>query len=94
MQVFGEIGGIQKTMYTKQSAEYLEYMRGVFLPSIQCPPNIAEEYCQAIQQLNARDFKKYFQVSLTVYETMDRFLCSATLNLCILLQTFIQKSKG
>ncbi|CAM0141297.1 unnamed protein product [Umbelopsis sp. WA50703] len=59
--VFGEIGGIQKTMYTKQSVEYLEYMRGVFLPSIQCPPSIAEEYCQAIQQLNVRDFKKYFQ---------------------------------
>jgi exportin-T len=66
LQVFGEIGGIQKTMYTKQSVEYLEFMRNVFLPSIQCPPAIAEEYCQAIQQLNLRDFKKYFQVSMPI----------------------------
>ncbi|KAI8578810.1 hypothetical protein K450DRAFT_245632 [Umbelopsis ramanniana AG] len=59
--VFGEISGIQKTMYTKQSVEYVEYIRNVFFPSIQCPPAISEEYCQAIQQLDLRDFKKYFQ---------------------------------
>ncbi|KAI8365229.1 armadillo-type protein [Radiomyces spectabilis] len=59
--VFGEITSIQKALYTKQGGEYLEYMNNVFLPSIQCPRETAERYCQAVQQYDGKEFKKYFQ---------------------------------
>ncbi|RUO96313.1 armadillo-type protein [Jimgerdemannia flammicorona] len=58
---FGEISGIQKAIYAKQGTRFIEYMRGVYLPSIQCPPNMAEDYLQALQQLEMRAFKKFFQ---------------------------------
>ena len=54
---------IQKTLYSKQGNEFLEYMNNVFLPSLQCPPETAQTYCQALQQCDNRAFKKYFQVN-------------------------------
>ncbi|KAI8980264.1 armadillo-type protein [Pilobolus umbonatus] len=63
--VFGEMTGIQKTMCTKQGAEFIEYMNKVFFPSIQCPSETAERYCQAVQQCEGRQFKKYFQTFIT-----------------------------
>ncbi|KAI8984344.1 armadillo-type protein [Mycotypha africana] len=63
--VFGEMTSIQKAMYSKQGADYLEYMKNIYLPSIQCPPETAERYCQAIQQTDSRQFKKYFQSFIT-----------------------------
>ncbi|RCI03969.1 pre-tRNA nuclear export protein, partial [Rhizopus stolonifer] len=60
--VFGEMTSIQKGMCTKQGNDFIEYMKTVFFPSIQCPPETAERYCQAIQQYEGRQFKKYFQV--------------------------------
>ncbi|OAD74660.1 hypothetical protein PHYBLDRAFT_180902 [Phycomyces blakesleeanus NRRL 1555(-)] len=63
--VFGEITGIQKAMYTKQSNEFTEYMTNVFFPSIQCPREGAERYCQAIQQYDNKEFKKYFQTFIS-----------------------------
>ncbi|CDS03104.1 hypothetical protein LRAMOSA00506 [Lichtheimia ramosa] len=59
--VFGELTSIQKMLYEKQGNEFLEYISNVFLPSIQCPPETASSYCQALQQCDARAFKKYFQ---------------------------------
>ncbi|KAG2221392.1 hypothetical protein INT45_012643 [Circinella minor] len=59
--VFGEMTSIQKTLYIKHGNEFLEYMNNVFLPSMQCPPETAQTYCQALQQCDNRAFKKYFQ---------------------------------
>ncbi|KAI7870604.1 armadillo-type protein [Spinellus fusiger] len=59
--VFGEITSIQQTMYMKQSKEFTEYLVNVFFPSIRCPRDAAERYCQAIQQCGNKEFKKYFQ---------------------------------
>ncbi|KAI9254548.1 armadillo-type protein [Phascolomyces articulosus] len=59
--VFGEMTSIQKTLYSKHGNEFLEYMNNVFLPSMQCPPETAQNYCQALQQYDNRAFKKYFQ---------------------------------
>ncbi|CEP16433.1 hypothetical protein [Parasitella parasitica] len=59
--VFGEMTSIQKAMCSKQGANFIDYMKRVFLPSIQCPPETAERYCQAVQQYEGRQFKKYFQ---------------------------------
>jgi exportin-T len=52
---------IQKTLCVKQGNNFIEYMKNVFFPSIQCPPETAERYCQAVQQYESRAFKKYFQ---------------------------------
>ncbi|KAI8097196.1 armadillo-type protein [Halteromyces radiatus] len=65
MLVFGEITAIQKTLYSKQGNDYVEYMMNVFFPSIQCPRETAERYCQAIQQYDAKQFKKYYQSFIT-----------------------------
>lgn len=55
---------IQKALCVKQGGDFIEYMKTVFFPSIQCPTDTAERYCQAVQQYEGRQFKKYFQVSL------------------------------
>ncbi|OZJ05156.1 hypothetical protein BZG36_02232 [Bifiguratus adelaidae] len=56
-----EIAGIQKAMYEQQPDGFVTYMRAQFLPAIQCPPELAEEYLQAIQTLDNRMFKRFFQ---------------------------------
>lgn len=73
-QVFGEISGILKAIYTKQGARFIEYMGGVYLPSIQCPQNMSEEYLHALQQLDVRAFKKFFQVIFWSIECLARIL--------------------
>ncbi|KAG0172349.1 pre-tRNA nuclear export protein, partial [Apophysomyces sp. BC1015] len=60
--VFGEMTSIQKVLCTRQGNEFVEYMNNVFFPSIQCPRETAERYCQAVQQYDVKEFKKYFQV--------------------------------
>ncbi|KAG0225933.1 pre-tRNA nuclear export protein [Mortierella sp. GBA43] len=59
--VLGEIAGLQKAMAQKQGDVFLSYLSQVYLPSINCPPELAQEYIQALQQLDAKQFKKYFQ---------------------------------
>lgn len=61
--VLGEIAGLQKAIASKQGDTFLSYLNQVYLPSIHCPPELAQEYIQALQQLDAKQFKKYFQVS-------------------------------
>ncbi|KAF9294429.1 pre-tRNA nuclear export protein [Mortierella antarctica] len=61
MLVLGEISGLQKAMCLKQGEGFLNYLSQVYLPSMNCPPDLAQEYCQALQQLDAKQFKKYFQ---------------------------------
>ncbi|KAF7730156.1 pre-tRNA nuclear export protein [Apophysomyces ossiformis] len=59
--VFGEMTSIQKVVCSKQGNQFIEYMNNVFFPSIQCPRETAERYCQAVQQYDVKEFKKYFQ---------------------------------
>ncbi|KAG0367569.1 pre-tRNA nuclear export protein [Gamsiella multidivaricata] len=61
MLVLGEIAGLQKAMVMKQGDVFLTYLSQVYLPSINCPTELAQEYIQALQQLDAKNFKKYFQ---------------------------------
>ncbi|KAF9961993.1 pre-tRNA nuclear export protein [Modicella reniformis] len=62
MLVLGEIAGLQKAMAQKQGDVFLSYLSQVYLPSINCPADLAQEYVQALQQLDTKQFKKYFQV--------------------------------
>ncbi|KAF9345126.1 pre-tRNA nuclear export protein [Mortierella sp. AD094] len=61
MLVLGEIAGLQKAMALKQGDVFLTYLSQVYLPSINCPGDLAQEYVQALRQLDAKQFKKYFQ---------------------------------
>ncbi|CAO3687198.1 unnamed protein product [Rhizopus stolonifer] len=63
--VFGEITSIQKAMYMKQGGKFIEYMKTVYFPSIQCPPETADAYSLAVQQYDGKQFKKYFQSFIT-----------------------------
>ncbi|CAG8540097.1 13108_t:CDS:10 [Ambispora gerdemannii] len=59
--VLNEICLILKAMLAQQSSDFVDYLRGTWLPSIQCPPELAEEFSQALQQLDAKALRKYFQ---------------------------------
>ncbi|KAG0254528.1 pre-tRNA nuclear export protein [Actinomortierella ambigua] len=61
MMVVGEITNIQKTILAKQGQTLLQFLGHVYLPAIHCPPELAQEYCQALQQLDVKQFRKYFQ---------------------------------
>lgn len=78
--VLGEIAGLQKAMAQKQGDVFLNYLNQVYLPSMNCPPDLAQEYVQALQQLDAKQFKKYFQVP-TIVSSYAVNLCT-TIALC------------
>ncbi|KAL1916477.1 uncharacterized protein VTP21DRAFT_5668 [Calcarisporiella thermophila] len=59
--VVGEIALLQRAIFERGGAAFADYLREGYLPSIQCPPSLADEYVQALQQLDAKNFKKYFQ---------------------------------
>ncbi|KAF9114533.1 pre-tRNA nuclear export protein [Mortierella sp. AM989] len=61
MLVLGEIAGLQKAMSVKQGDVFLTYLSQVYLPSINCPADLTQEYVQALGGLDVKQFKKYFQ---------------------------------
>lgn len=40
------------------------YLRGTYFPSINFPEQAAEEYLNALQKLDNKNFKKFFQVCI------------------------------
>ncbi|CAJ0757562.1 9473_t:CDS:10 [Entrophospora sp. SA101] len=53
--VVSEISNMIKTMYTLRGNEFLEYTRNIWLRQ-----DLADEFLQALQQLDQKAFKKYF----------------------------------
>ncbi|RIA97435.1 armadillo-type protein [Glomus cerebriforme] len=54
--VLNEISSILKTMYSLRGHELLDYLRRIWLPQ-----DFADEFLQALQQLELKGFRKYFQ---------------------------------
>ncbi|CAG8571231.1 11366_t:CDS:10 [Funneliformis mosseae] len=54
--VLNEIPGIIRTMYSQRGHELIDYLRRVWLPQ-----NLADEFVQALQQLDQKGFKTYFR---------------------------------
>ncbi|CAB5396336.1 unnamed protein product [Rhizophagus irregularis] len=54
--ILNEISSILKTMYSLRGHELLDYLRRVWLPL-----DSADEFLQALQQLELKEFRKYFQ---------------------------------
>ncbi len=53
-------------MYSQRGHELLDYLRRVWLPQ-----DVADEFLQALQQLDQKGFKKYFQVFVLILYSSD-----------------------
>ncbi|XP_075712993.1 exportin-T isoform X1 [Rhinoderma darwinii] len=51
-----------KTIYLKRGPECIQYLQQEYLPSLQVSPEIIQEFCQALQQPDAKVFKNYLKV--------------------------------
>jgi exportin-T len=57
-----EIGALQKAIYNMKGEKLCSYLRSILFPKMGVPSTAAEEYIRAIQQLDLKQFKKYFVV--------------------------------
>ncbi|XP_032500601.1 exportin-T isoform X5 [Phocoena sinus] len=51
-----------KTIHLKRGPECVQYLQQEYLPSLQVAPEIIQEFCQALQQPDAKVFKNYLKV--------------------------------
>lgn len=51
-----------KTIYLKRGPECIQYLQQEYLPSLQVAPEITQEFCQALQQPDAKVFKNYLKI--------------------------------
>ncbi|MCO5587695.1 hypothetical protein L7F22_041646 [Adiantum nelumboides] len=58
-----ELCSLAKTMYQKRGNELLEYLTNVYLPNMQCPPDVAQEFAQNLKRLDAKELRKALEVS-------------------------------
>ncbi|KAF3901666.1 Exportin-T [Orbilia brochopaga] len=59
--VLGEVATLQKVIYGRTGGNFVTYLRETFFPSINFPEHAAEEYLSALQRLDIKTFKKFFQ---------------------------------
>ncbi|EST05806.1 Exportin-1/Importin-beta-like protein [Kalmanozyma brasiliensis GHG001] len=59
--VLGEIATLAKTIYAKRGDEMITYLLQVYFPSINCPPELAQDFAQNLKTLEAKPFKKYLE---------------------------------
>ncbi|KAF3922113.1 Exportin-T [Dactylellina cionopaga] len=59
--VLGEVATLQKVIYGRTGTNFVTYLQGTYFPSINFPEQAAEEYLSALQQLDHKKFKKFFQ---------------------------------
>ncbi|KAM8973124.1 exportin-T isoform 2-T2 [Pelodytes ibericus] len=51
-----------KTIYLKRGPECIQYLQQEYLPSLQVAPEVIQEFCQALQQPDAKVFKNYLKI--------------------------------
>lgn len=61
-QVLSEAAGLQRTIYSKAGSEYIEWLRDRELPGLGMNGNLIEEYLNALQTLDVKGFRQFFQV--------------------------------
>ncbi|KAI9362521.1 armadillo-type protein [Zopfochytrium polystomum] len=61
--VFAELALVHKRILIVQGLEYLEFLNA-YLPSIQCPPQLALQFTMALQQLPTKEFQGLLKVIL------------------------------
>eukprot|EP01117_Protostelium_nocturnum_P002827 TRINITY_DN13746_c0_g1_i1.p1 TRINITY_DN13746_c0_g1~~TRINITY_DN13746_c0_g1_i1.p1 ORF type:complete len:965 (-),score=282.39 TRINITY_DN13746_c0_g1_i1:38-2932(-) len=58
--VITEIASAQKIIFQKCGKEFLTFLTTVYFPSIQCPPDMAQEYAYRLEQLGQKEFRAAF----------------------------------
>ncbi|KAJ1969696.1 pre-tRNA nuclear export protein [Dimargaris xerosporica] len=59
--VFYEMAYVLQVLQVRADPQFSEYVATRVLPSMQCPPNMCTEFVQAMQSLDIKEFRKYFQ---------------------------------
>ncbi|KAG6395676.1 hypothetical protein SASPL_141800 [Salvia splendens] len=59
--LFGEIVTAQKVMYEKLGNDFLLHFVSKCFPSIHCPQDLAEQYCQKLQGNDVKALKSFYQ---------------------------------
>ncbi|WFD30897.1 pre-tRNA nuclear export protein [Malassezia sp. CBS 17886] len=59
--VFTELSALLKTTAQARGDEFAQYLTGVYLPGVQCPPELAMELTQNIQTLDVKPLKRYLE---------------------------------
>ncbi|KAL1551758.1 exportin-T-like isoform X2 [Salvia divinorum] len=59
--LFGEIVTAQKVMYEKLGNDFLLHFVSKCFPSIHCPQDLAEQYCQTLQGNDFKALKSFYQ---------------------------------
>ena len=57
--VLSELAGLLKSLYTARGDEFLQYLSTVYLPSVQCPPELALELTKSVQSLEVKPLKRF-----------------------------------
>lgn len=70
--IFGEITSIHQAILRATGATFIDYLINRFLPSINCPSDKQQEFINAIQTLDARGYRKYFQEFITQSQSWIR----------------------
>ncbi|RKP27159.1 armadillo-type protein [Syncephalis pseudoplumigaleata] len=72
--VFGELATVLKLVHEKQGTQLQQYLQEVYFPSIQCPAEPAQEICQALDQLDTKQFRTFYKVSKQASSPMTTIL--------------------
>lgn len=67
--VLQEISNTQKTALQKRGMELIQWLEQSYLPRNNCPPDIIQEYSQALQSMNSKTFKNYLKTFYARYKT-------------------------
>lgn len=57
--VLNELAAMLRTLYQVRGDEFVQYLTGVYLPGVQCPPELAAELAQNVQTLDTKPLKRY-----------------------------------
>ena len=60
--VLAEMAGLQRSIYQMKGEVFVSYLQNSFFPSLGVPPAAATEYVRQLQQLDLKQFKKFFVV--------------------------------
>ncbi|WFD02361.1 pre-tRNA nuclear export protein [Malassezia obtusa] len=59
--VLSELSALLKAIYQARGDEFIQYLTGAYLPSVQCPADMGMELAQNIQTLDVKALKRYLE---------------------------------
>lgn len=63
--VLTEISTLAKTIFQKRGDEMIQFLLEVYLPGINCPPQLAQDFTTNLTTLDSKAFKKYLDAFIT-----------------------------